>query len=234
WREDQPQRNDRPEIGHKAGRQDSLAILGSIESKFEHHRIDNGHRGRRHGDPREQARHPFPTEDVVGGSGAAQKWAEEAGKANSGRLSPFQFEHRRIELGAGQKRQDDGTETGQEFHPGLVSPENRVTNHGPDDELCDCPDYDFGKRSRYPKPDREQARNQCEAEPQGRQCPDTSHFALLTRKDLASALLRKKDDPPRAGAHWLHMNILLLAQNALQESSAGMAVLGDSIPVVDG
>jgi len=30
------------------------------------------------------------------------------------------------------------------------------------------------------------------------------------------------------------MNILLLAQNALQESSAGMAVLGDSIPVVDG
>jgi len=49
-REDQAERDDGGQIGDEAGGQHDLAVVRGVEAEFEHHRIDDGDRGGRHGD----------------------------------------------------------------------------------------------------------------------------------------------------------------------------------------
>src|SRR6185437_1373439 len=53
--------------------------------------------------------------------GASDKGQEEARKSDRRRLLPLELEHLRVELGAGEEREHDGTDAGQELDPGLDS-----------------------------------------------------------------------------------------------------------------
>ena len=68
----------------------------------------------------EPARHDLPSEQVVGGGGAAEKWKQEADQTDRYRFFPLQPKHRGIEFGAGQKSKDNGADTRQKLDPGFV------------------------------------------------------------------------------------------------------------------
>jgi len=115
--EDQAERQHRSEIGDKAGGENRLSVFSPVEAEFEHHRVDDGNGGRRHRDAREPAWHDIPAQHEARRRGAGQERNGEACKADSGRLTPFQFEYGRIELGAGQEGQHDRADARQELDP---------------------------------------------------------------------------------------------------------------------
>ena len=79
----------------------------------------------------------------MSGRSAAEKWAQEAGKADGRGFAPFQLENRRIKLGAGEKGQHDCSEARQKLHPGFIGAEHGRSDHRTDDELCDGSDHNF-------------------------------------------------------------------------------------------
>ena len=106
---------------------------------------------------------------------ASQKWKKEACEPDRGCFLPFELEHLGVEFGARQKRQHDRADAGQELDPGLIGAEHGSANDGANDQLCDGSNNDFRKRRRDTKPDRKQARDECETKPQGRERPNASH-----------------------------------------------------------
>ncbi len=140
----------------------------------------------------------------MGARRATQKRKKEAGEADRDRLLPFELEHHRIELGAGEERQDDRADAGEEFDPGLVGPEQRRADGGAEDQLRHGADHDFGQRGRDAEPDREEARDQSEAQPERRQCPYACHaFTSPSRAPLRSRTGRQQKPALRRVTHGL-------------------------------
>ena len=236
--------DDRPEVGDEASGQDRLAILGFVEAEFEHHGIDDGHRSRRHRNPGKPTRHHRPSQKIMGGCRASQKWKKEACEPDRGCFLPFELEHLGVEFGARQKRQHDRADAGQELDPGLIGAEHGGANDGANDQLRDGSNNDFRKRRRDTEPDRKQARDERETEPQGRERPNASHESSYRLREAERgrrarlAQGRPRPGPPGNGMRKTAVKPRLLAdtqQNSClslaAESSANSAISGDPIPI---
>ena len=102
----------------------------------------------------------------MSGGRAPQEGKQETCEANRRRFFPFDLEDGRIEFGPREKSQDDGADAGKKLDPGFVSAEHSRADHRADNKLSDCADDDLGERGGYSKPNRQQAGDQCKAEPQ--------------------------------------------------------------------
>ena len=133
----------RREIRDKAGGEHDLAVLGRVEAELEHHGIDDGHRGRRHGDAGEPACLRTPPEQPSGKRGAAREGRGETHQADQGCLLPVPAEDHRVELRTGQKREQDRPRAGQKLEPARIPSKQRAPERRTDDELRDCANDDF-------------------------------------------------------------------------------------------
>jgi hypothetical protein len=96
---------------------------------------------------------------------ARQERKEEARKPDGGRLLPLQFENHRIKFRSSQEGQNDRADAGEKLDPRLVRAQQGRSDGGADDQLGDRPNNDLGQSGGNPQPDREQARDQREAQP---------------------------------------------------------------------
>ena len=116
-REDQAQGDDGAEVVDEARGEDRLAEFGPIESKLEHHGVDDGDRRRRQRDAGEPARSKIPAKQKSSDERRANERTEEADQSDDRRLAPLAPEHLRVQLGARQERQQDRAGAGKETSP---------------------------------------------------------------------------------------------------------------------
>jgi len=93
----------------------------------------------------------------VGGGGAPQERKREAREPNGSRFLPLELEDRRIELCAGQERQDYSGNAGEEFDPRLICTQHSRADGSADNQLRDRSDDDLRQGGRDAEPDRKQA-----------------------------------------------------------------------------
>src|SRR5580704_8696041 len=91
------------------------------------------------------------------------------------RLLPLEPEDLWIELRARKKGQNDSPDAGQKLDPRLVGPEHGRADDGTDNQLSNRTNDDFRQCGRDPEPNRKQARDKRETQPQRRQCPYAGH-----------------------------------------------------------
>jgi hypothetical protein len=178
-REDERQRQDRPDVVDEACGQDGLAVSGAVQAQLEHHRVDHGHRGGGQGDSGEPAAAHGPAQQVVGGGGAAEEGSEEAHQADDHRLLPFRPEGGGVELGAGQEGEDDGAGAGEEGDPRRLGAEAREAEVRADRQLGDGADEDLGEGGRDAQRNGRESGDQGESKPERRQQPRVFHEGLL-------------------------------------------------------
>jgi hypothetical protein len=85
-------------------------------------------------------------QQVVCDSCAAQKGAEKSNQADDRGLFPFCAKAYRIQFGAGEKGQDDGSGAGKERDPIGFRAQPLRTHDGSDSELGHSTDHDFRQR----------------------------------------------------------------------------------------
>src|SRR5271157_1256797 len=154
--EDQSQRNHRSEIIDEASGKDRLTVLSNIETKFQHHRINHGHRGRGKSDAAEPTGHDGPVKYEMRDGRATEKWAEESRQSDDQRFAALGSEDGGIEFRAGKKGQDDGPGSRQKSDPLRVAEQSALHKEHADNQLSHRTYHDFRKRRRYPEPDRQQ------------------------------------------------------------------------------
>ena len=174
-REDEAERDHRPEVGDETGGEHGFPVFGRVEAELQHDGVNHGDRGGRHRDTGEPARHHLPAEHVMRARRAAEKRKKEAREPDRRRLLPLEAEHHGIELRAGQEREHDRADAGEEFHPAFVGSEHGRPNDRSQDQLREGPHHDLGQRCRDAQPDRKQAGDHGETQPQRRKCPHACH-----------------------------------------------------------
>ena len=109
---------------------------------------------------------------------APQKRKKEARKPDRSRLLPLQFENHRIELRSSKEGQNDRADAGEKLDPQLVRAQYGRSDRGADNQLGDRSDNDLRQSSGNAEPDREQARDQRETQPQRRKRPNSGHLQI--------------------------------------------------------
>ena len=113
-REHEAKGNDGSKVVDEAGTQNSFAKLGFVKTGLQHHGVHYRHGSRGKGNSTEQARLIAPSEQVTCGGRAAEKRCEETHQPDDGYLLYLRAERVRVELGAGEERQEDRSGGGEE------------------------------------------------------------------------------------------------------------------------
>ena len=140
-----PKSEHRPQIGDEAGRQDELSDVVTIQSGFNHHRVDDGHRRGAKCDATDLRRVKPPIEPPATERERAEERQEERHEPNRHARPPVLAERHRVDLGSGEEGEDHRSETRQE---------GRVRGLGDmffdaRDVPCQRPEDDLDERDRY-------------------------------------------------------------------------------------
>ena len=116
--------------------------------------------------------------DEVRDSRAAEEGGEEADETDDGGFLPAGAEDLRVKLRAREKSQYDSAGSREECDPRLLRAEKGAADAGPDDELGDCADDDFGEGGRDAQLDGDENGDERETDPDGGEKPSFSHETL--------------------------------------------------------
>ncbi len=156
-REDHAECADGADVTDEARGEDELAQVGLVETRLDHHGIDDGDRCGRKRDPRDLAGVPLPLKDVPREGPRAGEWKEEADPSDDQAWLEESPERVGVDLSAGEKGQEDRAEAGQEVDPLVGRDMEQVSRDDADDDLH--------QRDRQADADRDHARRQGQADP---------------------------------------------------------------------
>ncbi len=167
------QADDRSQVGDEAGGQDHLAELRLVEPRLDHHRVDDGDGGRGERDAANQRRGPVPaSKQVPGNQRSADEGAGETRQPDGNGLLEALAQHRGLDLGPGQERQQDAAEAGQEQEPradfeGPVEVEDPVLIQEQGQVASGDTDQNLNQRDALPEADGDDRGQEGQPEPDG-------------------------------------------------------------------